>query len=182
VRLVLWVGPLTDKQKQVVVVIEVARIEAFVHMWPGLQGRPPADRHAIARAFVAKPRPCSGCRRRTCSSSGSSPTRRCVGSVVGNTLDRCRAKRRSRAPSPSSPKAVCRRKRGFGQSSRQGRGIRGTAGRHHGHLSINQRRLRNLDPVDLRHCPCERRTSLSARVESQCSSGSRETRRLSAAV
>ena len=52
----LWdeVGPLTDKQEQVVVVLEVARIEAFVHMWPGLQGRPPADRHAIARAFVAK--------------------------------------------------------------------------------------------------------------------------------
>ena len=48
------VGPLTEKQKQVVVVLEVARIEAFVHMWPGLQGRPPADRHAIARAFVAK--------------------------------------------------------------------------------------------------------------------------------
>ena len=48
------VGPLTDKQKQVVVVLDVARIEAFVHMWPGLQGRPPADRHAIARAFVAK--------------------------------------------------------------------------------------------------------------------------------
>jgi len=48
------VGPLTDKQKQVVVVLEVAGIEAFVPMWPGLQGRPPADRHAIARAFVAK--------------------------------------------------------------------------------------------------------------------------------
>ena len=48
------VGPLTDKQEQVVVVLEVARIEAFVQMWPGLQGRPPADRHAIARAFVAK--------------------------------------------------------------------------------------------------------------------------------
>jgi hypothetical protein len=48
------VGPLTDKQEQVVIVLEVARIEAFVHMWPGVQGRPPADRHAIARAFVAK--------------------------------------------------------------------------------------------------------------------------------
>ena len=48
------VGPLTDKQKQVVVVLEVAGIAAFVHMWPGLPGRPPADRHAIARAFVAK--------------------------------------------------------------------------------------------------------------------------------
>ncbi len=48
------VGPLTDKQKQVVVVLEMAGIEAFVQMWPGLQGRPPADRHAVARAFVAK--------------------------------------------------------------------------------------------------------------------------------
>src|ERR1035437_7920725 len=48
------VGPLTDKQKQVVVVLDGARIEAFVHMWAGLQGSPPSDRQAIARAFVAK--------------------------------------------------------------------------------------------------------------------------------
>ena len=48
------VGPLTDKLKQLVVVLDVARIEAFVQMWPGLPGRPPADRQAIARAFVAK--------------------------------------------------------------------------------------------------------------------------------
>ena len=32
----------------------MARIEAFVRMWPGLPGRPLDDRHALARAFVAK--------------------------------------------------------------------------------------------------------------------------------
>ena len=48
------IGPLTDKHKQLIVVLEVAGIEAFVAMWPGLPGRPPADRHALARAFVAK--------------------------------------------------------------------------------------------------------------------------------
>jgi hypothetical protein len=44
------VGPLTDKQKQVVVVLDVARIEPFVHMWPGLQGCPPValDYNAIS--------------------------------------------------------------------------------------------------------------------------------------
>jgi hypothetical protein len=35
-------------------VLDVARIEAFVQMWPSLPGRPQADRHALARAFVAK--------------------------------------------------------------------------------------------------------------------------------
>ena len=32
----------------------MAGIEAFVQMWPGLPGRPAKDRHALARAFVAK--------------------------------------------------------------------------------------------------------------------------------
>ncbi len=48
------VGPLTPQHERLVVVLDVARIEAFVQMWPGLPGRPPADRHALARAFVAK--------------------------------------------------------------------------------------------------------------------------------
>ena len=48
------VGPLTASHERLVVVLEVARIEAFVQMWPGLPGRPPKDRHALARAFVAK--------------------------------------------------------------------------------------------------------------------------------
>lgn len=48
------VGPLTPRHERFVMVLDVARIEAFVQMWPGLPGRPPADRHALARAFVAK--------------------------------------------------------------------------------------------------------------------------------
>jgi hypothetical protein len=47
-------GPLTPQHERLVTVLDVARIEAFVQMWPGLPGRPPADRHALARAFVAK--------------------------------------------------------------------------------------------------------------------------------
>ena len=48
------VGPLTPQHGRFVTVLDVARIEAFVQMWPGLPGRPLADRHALARAFVAK--------------------------------------------------------------------------------------------------------------------------------
>ncbi len=48
------VGPLTPQHERLVTVPDLARIEAFVQMWPGLPGRPPADRHALARAFVAK--------------------------------------------------------------------------------------------------------------------------------
>lgn len=48
------VGPLTPQHERLVTVLSVARIEAFVQMWPGLPGRPPADRYALARAFVAK--------------------------------------------------------------------------------------------------------------------------------
>lgn len=48
------VGPLTAQHERLVVVLDVALVEAFVQMWPGLPGRPPKDRHALARAFVAK--------------------------------------------------------------------------------------------------------------------------------
>ena len=48
------VGPLTDQHRRVAVVLDVAPIAAFVTTWPGLPGRPPADRQALARAFVAK--------------------------------------------------------------------------------------------------------------------------------
>jgi hypothetical protein len=47
-------GPLTETHKQVVVALEVADVEAFVQVWPGLPGRPPCDRAALARAFVSK--------------------------------------------------------------------------------------------------------------------------------
>ena len=48
------VGPLTGQHKRVIVVFDMARMEAFVTGWSGLPGRPPADRQALARAFVAK--------------------------------------------------------------------------------------------------------------------------------
>jgi hypothetical protein len=47
-------GPLTETHKQVVTALEVAAVEAFVRAWPGLPGRPPRDRAALARAFVSK--------------------------------------------------------------------------------------------------------------------------------
>jgi hypothetical protein len=47
-------GPLTETHKRVVAALEVAGVEAFVRVWPGLPGQPPCDRAALARAFVAK--------------------------------------------------------------------------------------------------------------------------------
>jgi hypothetical protein len=47
-------GPLTETHKRVVMTLELAGIEAFVRAWRGLPGRPPRDRAALARAFVAK--------------------------------------------------------------------------------------------------------------------------------
>src|SRR6516225_10171783 len=47
-------GPLTETHKRVVPALEVAGVEAFVRVWPGLSGRPPCDRAALAPAFVAK--------------------------------------------------------------------------------------------------------------------------------
>ena len=47
-------GPLTAQHERLVVVLEVAGVEAFVRTWPGLPGRPLKDRHALARSFVAK--------------------------------------------------------------------------------------------------------------------------------
>jgi hypothetical protein len=47
-------GPLTEAHKRVVMTLELAGIEAFVQVWPALPGRPPRDRAALARAFVAK--------------------------------------------------------------------------------------------------------------------------------
>jgi hypothetical protein len=48
------VGPLSAQHERLVSVLNVAGIEAFVQMWSGLPGRPLEDRHALARAFVAK--------------------------------------------------------------------------------------------------------------------------------
>jgi len=47
-------GPLGEHHRRFVTVIETVRLEAFVSHWSGLPGRPPKDRAALARAFVAK--------------------------------------------------------------------------------------------------------------------------------
>lgn len=48
------VGPLTPTLEQLLRIWEVLRIEGNVHYISALEGRPPKDRQAIARAFVAK--------------------------------------------------------------------------------------------------------------------------------
>ena len=48
------VGPLTEDHERLVTVLGMVRLEAFVAMHDGLPGRPLDDRHALARAFVAK--------------------------------------------------------------------------------------------------------------------------------
>ena len=47
-------GPLTEKQQELVTILELIRIEEFIYSSRGFPGRPPQDRAAIARAFVAK--------------------------------------------------------------------------------------------------------------------------------
>ena len=47
-------GPLTAHHRQVVSVLGRARIETFLPSWHGLVGRPPAERAALARSFIAK--------------------------------------------------------------------------------------------------------------------------------
>jgi hypothetical protein len=47
-------GPLNEHHKQLVTVLGMVRIEAFLPGWPGLPGRPLSERTALARAFVAK--------------------------------------------------------------------------------------------------------------------------------
>jgi hypothetical protein len=52
--LTVTAGPLTGKMQQFVTVLEMAPVGAFLTTWPGLPGRPPADRAPLARAFIAK--------------------------------------------------------------------------------------------------------------------------------
>lgn len=48
------VGPLGERHAQLVSVLGLARIETFVPSFHGRPGRPPSERAALARAFVAK--------------------------------------------------------------------------------------------------------------------------------
>ena len=53
-RLEQALGPLTEKQQQLVQTLEVIRIERLIPRYFPAPGRPPKDRAAMARAFVAK--------------------------------------------------------------------------------------------------------------------------------
>ena len=57
-RLFPWLeeelGELSEKQRQLVSILELSRIESFIASSRGWPGRPEKDRRAIARAFVAK--------------------------------------------------------------------------------------------------------------------------------
>lgn len=46
--------PLTEKQQQLITILEVVRIEQFIPDYRGYEGRPLKTRSAIARSFVAK--------------------------------------------------------------------------------------------------------------------------------
>lgn len=47
-------GELSEKQKQLIAILELIRVESFISSSRGYLGRPPEDRRAIARAFVTK--------------------------------------------------------------------------------------------------------------------------------
>jgi hypothetical protein len=47
-------GPLSEKQQQLITVLELTRVEEFIPSYKGYVGRPQDDRCAIARAFIAK--------------------------------------------------------------------------------------------------------------------------------
>lgn len=47
-------GPLGERHKQFVTVLELVRLETFVGHWQGVAGCPRKDRAALARAFMAK--------------------------------------------------------------------------------------------------------------------------------
>ena len=53
-RIIEELGPLTQKQQALITTLEMLHIEAFIDSSKGWPGRPPKDRTAIARAFVAK--------------------------------------------------------------------------------------------------------------------------------
>jgi hypothetical protein len=53
-RLEEELDPLTQKQQQLITILEVVRIEQFIPDYRGYEGRPRKTRTAIARSFVAK--------------------------------------------------------------------------------------------------------------------------------
>ena len=75
-------GPLTEKQQQLVQTLEVIRIEQMVPPRFRVPGRPPKDRAAMARALVAKAVYDMPTRRVLRDFGGWSPTWRCGASAA----------------------------------------------------------------------------------------------------
>src|ERR1039458_8442175 len=48
------IGDLTASHRQLVIALDMVRLEAFVRHWHGIPGRPLAERAALGRAFIAK--------------------------------------------------------------------------------------------------------------------------------
>ena len=47
-------GEPTGKERELAIVLGLAKVEGFVQDWRGAPGRPPAERSALARSFIAK--------------------------------------------------------------------------------------------------------------------------------
>jgi hypothetical protein len=96
-------GPLNEHHKQLITVLGMARIEAFLPGWPGLPGRPLSERSALARAFVAK----AVFNFSTTRLLIEMLTRRYAGCAVGSARARYPVRQRFLGPSPNSPRALC---------------------------------------------------------------------------
>ena len=102
-------GELTEKEQKLVTTLELIRIERFTACSRSLRGRPPKERGAIARAFVAKsvynmPTTRALLDRLACDKKLSRP----VG-MDGNSRGAYQANPHSRGPLPSFRRANYRR-------------------------------------------------------------------------
>src|SRR5450759_2727486 len=105
-------GPLTEKHRQLVAVLNMIRIEALIAGSCGGVGRPLKDRRAIARAFVAKAvynfALAQWAARGSCWNDWN-VTLLCGGSAAGRASERFPMNRSFRGPSPSLPRRNFRR-------------------------------------------------------------------------
>ena len=99
------VDPMTEALGRLVTTLDVIGLEAFVPEPPRGPGRPPEDRRALARAFVAKAM--LGIPTTSALIERLPSTSRCGVSLVGSDARKCPQKPRSLAPSRSSRRAIC---------------------------------------------------------------------------
>ena len=99
------VDPITEALGRLVTTLDVIGLEAFVPEPPRGPGRPPEDRRALARAFVAKAM--LGIPTTKTLVERLASTSRCVASSVGSGARKCPRKPRFPALSRSSRGAIC---------------------------------------------------------------------------